>query len=375
MPFDDGGDGFQQIKSNQDVVEMFSIFEPFIEVKEIHLYIVASVDDSGKKKTVHEEMDASYEASPFDDHQSNDLPHTDDDDDDDEYREQLFDFVEVDSDYAPIDELVSLCNSSDDDGDTQSPMYLDFIPSRDLGVKPLQVGLRFASAADFRDALRDHVVKAKFDIKFKRNDGDKISAVCKYDCGWRIYASKASNDQCMIIKTFKDEHNNCLWVHKSKQAIAGYLANRYLEQIRLNPTINNGALRKTIAAKLDIDVSKYKVSRAKRRALNIIEGDEAEQYSKMRECGELILRTNPESIAKLCTKPTDGDESVRTFQRIFISYAAMKKGFTDGCRPFLGVDGCFLKGPHGGHLLSTVGCDGNNQMFPVAFAVVEAETK
>jgi len=45
------------------------------------------------------------------------------------------------------------------------------------------------------------------------------------------------------------------------------------------------------------------------------------------------------------------------------------------CRPLIGLDRCFLKGRYGGHLLSVVGKDGNNQMIPIAFAVVEAETK
>jgi hypothetical protein len=33
------------------------------------------------------------------------------------------------------------------------------------------------------------------------------------------------------------------------------------------------------------------------------------------------------------------------FGRIYVSLAAMKKGFLEGCRPIIGVDGCFLKGP------------------------------
>ena len=46
-----------------------------------------------------------------------------------------------------------------------------------------------------------------------------------------------------------------------------------------------------------------------------------------------------------------------------------------GCRAFLGFDGCHLKGSYGSVLLSAVGLDGNNGLFPVAFAVVESETK
>ena len=45
------------------------------------------------------------------------------------------------------------------------------------------------------------------------------------------------------------------------------------------------------------------------------------------------------------------------------------------CRPIIGVDGCFLKGKYGGELLTTVGRDGNDQMLPLAYAVVEVENK
>jgi hypothetical protein len=53
----------------------------------------------------------------------------------------------------------------------------------------------------------------------------------------------------------------------------------------------------------------------------------------------------------------------------------MKRGFLEGCKPIIGVDGCFLKGPFKGQLLSAVGRDGNNNMYPIAFAIVEAEVK
>ncbi|MBA0638816.1 hypothetical protein Godav_029880, partial [Gossypium davidsonii] len=40
-------------------------------------------------------------------------------------------------------------------------------------------------------------------------------------------------------------------------------------------------------------------------------------------------------------------------------------------RPLIGLDGCFLKGPFKSEFLTTVGRDANNQMFPIAWAVVE----
>lgn len=54
---------------------------------------------------------------------------------------------------------------------------------------------------------------------------------------------------------------------------------------------------------------------------------------------------------------------------------ALKKGWLQGCRPIIGVDGCFLKSYCCGKLLTAVGRYGNNQIFPIAWAVVEVESK
>ncbi|GAB4861938.1 hypothetical protein Ancab_037193 [Ancistrocladus abbreviatus] len=56
-------------------------------------------------------------------------------------------------------------------------------------------------------------------------------------------------------------------------------------------------------------------------------------------------------------------------------YMIFHLGYLRGCRPFIGVDGCHLTGPFGGILLSVVALDGNNGLFPVAFAVVESENR
>ncbi|KAK4397806.1 hypothetical protein Sango_1256100 [Sesamum angolense] len=49
------------------------------------------------------------------------------------------------------------------------------------------------------------------------------------------------------------------------------------------------------------------------------------------------------------------------------------QGFIGGCRPIIGLDACFLKGPFGGQLMAAIGKDGNNQMFPLTVAVVQCE--
>lgn len=50
-------------------------------------------------------------------------------------------------------------------------------------------------------------------------------------------------------------------------------------------------------------------------------------------------------------------------------------GFKKGCRPFIGMDGCFLKGPFDDHLLSAGSIDGDNSIFPIAAVIVYVENK
>ena len=60
---------------------------------------------------------------------------------------------------------------------------------------------------------------------------------------------------------------------------------------------------------------------------------------------------------------------------MYIRYNAQKVGFLGGCKPFVGLDGCHLKGRSGGQLLSATAKDGNDNIFLVAMAVVEQENK
>ena len=61
---------------------------------------------------------------------------------------------------------------------------------------------------------------------------------------------------------------------------------------------------------------------------------------------------------------------VSFFYRIYICFGAIKENFKTNCRPMIGLDGCFLKGLVKGQILVAVGRDGDNRMFPVAWAVI-----
>ncbi|XP_060206359.1 uncharacterized protein LOC132634060 [Lycium barbarum] len=59
---------------------------------------------------------------------------------------------------------------------------------------------------------------------------------------------------------------------------------------------------------------------------------------------------------------------------MYICFQALKMGYKDGLRPFIGLDGTFLKGKEKGQLLVALGQDSQNHFYPLAWAVVDKET-
>jgi hypothetical protein len=99
-------------------------------------------------------------------------------------------------------------------------------------------------------------------------------------------------------------------------------------------------------------------------------------------CHEL-LRSNPLSTVSITSQPYQGIEAdledpnvvlFPHFQRVYICFNACKEKNVK-CRRIIGLDGCFLKGYYGGQLLTVIGTDPNDQMLPIAYAVVEGEAK
>nr|GFC36997.1 hypothetical protein CTI12_AA204890 [Tanacetum cinerariifolium] len=84
-----------------------------------------------------------------------------------------------------------------------------------------------------------------------------------------------------------------------------------------------------------------------------------------------LLDTNPGSSVHLHVD--EKDDGKIYFKRIYICFKAMIEGWSAGCRKVIGLDGCFLKSTCRGELLTAMGRDGNNQMFPIAWAVVNIE--
>ncbi|GKD02181.1 hypothetical protein Tco_1177155, partial [Tanacetum coccineum] len=112
---------------------------------------------------------------------------------------------------------------------------------------------------------------------------------------------------------------------------------------------------------------------------------ESFKASKTESSSSLRLKTPTKSIyqilpAQIWDVPGPEGMYVKNFTHWSKGYGygiVFKKGVKDGwlagCRKVIGLDGCFLKHTCKGELLTAMGRDANNQMYPIAWAVVRVE--
>ncbi|KAJ1703320.1 hypothetical protein LUZ63_003099 [Rhynchospora breviuscula] len=274
------------------------------------------------------------------------------------------DTIEDDSDYALSDVLLS---GSESDDDRTVVRYPEFNALVDMANPQFKVGMVFGSFEEFKKAVKEYAIKQRRNIHFKKNDTIRVNAVCKDDCPWNIWVSHMGNGTENIqVKTYNPSHT-CSNEHNIKFLTVKWLVRKYLETFRADPNWSLPGIQVRVRDDLHLDISRQKAWKVRYNALQILAGKEGEQYAKLHSYAAEIRKTNPGSTVIY-------DLRNKVFKRAYICLAACKQGFLSGCRPIISVDGCFLKTRYGGQLLTAVGIDANDCIFPVAYAVVEGET-
>ncbi|KAL0366773.1 UNVERIFIED_CONTAM: hypothetical protein Sradi_3567400 [Sesamum radiatum] len=118
-------------------------------------------------------------------------------------------------------------------------------------------------------------------------------------------------------------------------------------------------------------VSRDQAYRAKRAALKKLEGSLEHQFTKLWDYAEEVRRTNPGSTMILGINDENGQNR---FEKFYVCLNALKQGFLGGCRPIYMCGWLSFEGTHKGILLTAVGVDPNNNLYPIAYAVVQKES-
>ncbi|CAI9265894.1 unnamed protein product [Lactuca saligna] len=254
-----------------------------------------------------------------------------------------------------------------------------------LVSEPFYIFQTFSSSKDFKTQVKLHSIRTRREIQLEKNDKNRVRFVCKgtipnlatneeEKCPWVIYCSKWKRDIDWMVKTYTKEHR-CLQTRKVKACDYKFLSEHIVQVIETNPKIPIRALREQLQREYQMDISHMKTFRAKQQALKHVQGDYASQYRLLRDYVLEVQARNPYTTVKIDVE-SEANPTVetRTFRRIYVCIGALKRGFAAGRRDFLGLDGAFVKGPYPSQVLSVVALDGNNGIYPLAYAVVESET-
>ncbi|KAL0324834.1 UNVERIFIED_CONTAM: hypothetical protein Sradi_5052700 [Sesamum radiatum] len=162
------------------------------------------------------------------------------------------------------------------------------------------------------------------------------------------------------VKTYVPNHT-CVRSDPTKEASAEWIASKIESVLRENPGMKARGIRNELK-KFGVNPQYMQIYRAKKKAMESIEGSYAESFGRMSYYADLVLAKNEGSAVTLqCdVDETEPIHSTTIFKRFFLGLSALRDGFLEGCSPFLGFDWCHLKGPFGGVLLAAIGLDGNN---------------
>ncbi|KAM1464420.1 hypothetical protein ACFX2K_043631 [Malus domestica] len=226
------------------------------------------------------------------------------------------------------------------------------------------VGQEFPGGVkEFRQRLMKYAVEKGFRYVYVRNDSERVTTECfnKDDegCVWLVHAILNRPSRLFYIKSLNNVHTCKARFHDKKSIKMGskIVASVLVDEIRTNPIVRSIDVVRDFKKNYGIAFSYYNAWYGIELAMMKVHGDDTQSYRQLLWYAEAVLATNPGSHVQL-----DYNDSSCRFERLFISYNASIEGFKF-CRPFLCLNGTFIKNKYEVHLLVAIGKNGNQGMI------------
>ncbi|KAL4591179.1 hypothetical protein LXL04_004130 [Taraxacum kok-saghyz] len=128
----------------------------------------------------------------------------------------------------------------------------------------------------------------------------RLLAQCsKGECPFRLWATWMSSEHSFQIKSLKPDHQCARNFKVGSIVTYQWIGGHYTKEILHRQKLTIRQLRLEVIKKFGIDVSLSQCRRARKHALNIIEGTLSEHYAKLWSYGAEIRKSNPGST--VCT--------------------------------------------------------------------------
>ncbi|GMY19759.1 hypothetical protein FCV25MIE_14998 [Fagus crenata] len=215
------------------------------------------------------------------------------------------DDIPIGSDYRSSDQLNSPNNSDDE----PHHIYPDF-RATDLDDPVFTVGMYFKDNIKLKEVVFAYRLKHGFGLRFSKNERWKVRVQCVEGCPWKLFVGRGDDGESFQINSFKSVHIYSRAFH-SRAVSSRWVAKKYIDQFRINPDMELDELIGKVMKDHEVELSHSKAYRAKQYAKVLIEGSYLEQYGRVRDYCEELMRTNPGTIAKV---DVHGAARASTFQ-------------------------------------------------------------
>ncbi|XP_020180109.1 uncharacterized protein [Aegilops tauschii subsp. strangulata] len=236
----------------------------------------------------------------------------------------------------------------------------------------LKKGIKFGSLVEFKIWLCDYAIRNHRPFVVGHSN-QKVRYTVKCDqegCKWMVRGRKIKETGQWVLKNHVGTHT-CVPPDKAdrskghRQLMSKYLGYKLLNQIAHDPTVKVKFLMSSIEELFGYPVKYGKAWMAKANAIRMLHGDYEAAYNILPKMLAAIAHRNPGMCHRV--ESTDG-----VFRHAFWSFGQCIEAFTY-CRPVLSIDGTFLTGKYKGTLMVAMAHSSNDNVLPVAFALVPSE--
>ena len=141
--------------------------------------------------------------------------------------------------------------------------------------------------------------------------------------------------------------------------------------IKAQFTLSIVSIQASVMEKRRYEISYKKTLNGKHKAIRHLFGDFCQSYTELPRFFLALEQLNLGCVViwkKIDTNMTN----TKIFQRAFWSFNPSIEGF-EHCCPVPSINGTHLYGKYKDTLMISMRCDGNNQFFPLTFAITEGE--
>ncbi|CBI32890.3 unnamed protein product, partial [Vitis vinifera] len=242
--------------------------------------------------------------------------------------------------------------------------------SSTLGKAISGSGQIFTNADEFRNALYLTSLAGRFNYKFKRNSLKQMTACCTAGgCPWKITARGVGATKIVRVHTFENKHNHS--AQEESSSVPALRPNKAAlvidDMIRANPDYLPRQICEDFERQHGVKLTYNQAWKCKEKAKERIFGLPHNSYKLLPWLCKQLMETNSGTIAEW----TSSDKG--NFMQLFIAHGFSVHGFLMGCRPIISINSSNLSGPHKGALFSALAYDADDDMFPLAYAIVSSE--